>query len=118
MRAITASFLLEILCLLALQSHIGLERRSQPPVLRKNLAAIMRHSFPMSIRDEVHTKCPALGSDNQVAPCTGAVEDMTKDSRQMFQELQAPSWSAGILYYSEPPRSTRSSAGGARSAGS
>jgi len=51
----------------------------------------------MSIRDEVHTKCPALGSDNQVAPCTGAVEDMTKDSRQMFQELQAPSWSAGIL---------------------
>src|ERR1700751_2011660 len=31
MRAITASFLLEILCLLAPQSHIGLERRSQPP---------------------------------------------------------------------------------------
>ena len=81
-------------------------------------AAIMRHSFPMSIRDEVHTKCPALGSDNQVAPCTGAVEDMTKVSRQMFQELQAPSWSAGVLYYSEPPRSARSSAGGARSAGS
>src|SRR4029077_9161291 len=31
MRAITASFLLEIVCLLAFQSHIGLERRSQPP---------------------------------------------------------------------------------------
>jgi hypothetical protein len=31
MRAITASFRLEILCLLAFQSPIGLERRSQPP---------------------------------------------------------------------------------------
>jgi hypothetical protein len=70
----------------------------------KTSAAIMRHSFPMSIRDEVHTKCPALGSDNQVAPCTGAVEDMTTVSRQMFQELQAPSWSAGVLCYSEPPK--------------
>jgi len=46
----------------------------------KTSAAIMRHSFPMSICDEFHTKCPALESDNHVAPCTGAVEDVTKVS--------------------------------------
>src|SRR6201987_4087836 len=78
----------------------------------------MRHSVPISIRDEVHTKCPVLGSDNHVAPCTGAVEDVTKVWRQMFQESPAPSWSAGVLYYSEPRRSAGWFAGGVRSAGS
>jgi hypothetical protein len=33
-------------------------------VLRKNLIGIMRHSFPMSIRDEARIKRPSLGSGN------------------------------------------------------
>src|SRR5258708_35775507 len=35
MRAITASFLLEILCLSAFQSPIGLEWKSQPPLTNR-----------------------------------------------------------------------------------
>src|SRR5215469_382987 len=44
MRAIPASFLPEILCLLAFQSHIGLGRRSQPPPTNR----IMQTSLSVS----------------------------------------------------------------------
>jgi uncharacterized protein (DUF427 family) len=46
------------------------------PVLRKNLARDHGYSFPMCTGDEVHTKCPALGSDNPAAPYASASEDM------------------------------------------
>jgi hypothetical protein len=59
MRAITASFVLEIPCLLTFQSHIGLLRRSQPPptyrIMQTNLSirgfchasGLIQMSFPI-----------------------------------------------------------------------
>jgi hypothetical protein len=48
MRAITASILLEILCLLAFQSHIGLERRSQPPATNRIMQNDSSHKWLLS----------------------------------------------------------------------
>jgi len=70
MRAITASFLPEILCLLAFQSHNGLERKSQPPptnrIMQTSLfisgvyraSGLIQMSFPI---DDSPRRCGALG---------------------------------------------------------
>jgi hypothetical protein len=79
-------------------------------------AEIMRYSFPKNIRDEVHTKWTALGSDNRAAPYAFACAGAATDSQQLAQEFQGPSWRGDFLYYSEPPRSAKSSADAAHSA--
>jgi hypothetical protein len=65
MRAITASFLREILCLLAFQAHIGLERRSQPPPTNR----IMQTSL------SVTGSCRASGLTPDVIPQLTILQD-------------------------------------------
>src|SRR5579864_4349635 len=77
MRAITASFLPEILCLLAFQSHIGLERRSQPPPTNR----IMQTSLFIRIEEPIRGRPP----DERRAIRQAQAKPLLDSLRQWFE---------------------------------
>jgi hypothetical protein len=78
----------------------------------------MRHSFPMNIRDADHTKYPSLESDNQAVTCACVSVELAAVWQGSPQAFQDPSWSAGVLYCSVPPKAAGSFVSALRSLGS
>jgi hypothetical protein len=84
----------------------------------KTSAGIMRHSFPMNIRDADHTKYLSLESDNQVVTYACASVELAVVWKRPPQAFQDPSSNVGVLYCSVPPKAARSFVSGLRSMGS